>query len=163
MMNFKPIRLHVNDGYQRDLQLIRARLDPILMNKLGISAGDIIEISGKRSTMAICLPSFPDDYGNETIRINENIRKNAGIKIGDNVQIKKIIPKNAKIVNVHPLVQTPDLEEFLIVDELKGTPISKGDVISVQYFGKNLSLEIQDIMPKFNSAIISTSTRILFC
>jgi len=37
MMNFKPIRLHVNDGYQRDLQLIRARLDPILMNKLGIS------------------------------------------------------------------------------------------------------------------------------
>jgi len=67
------------------LATLRARLNPILMNELGILAGVIIEISGKRATMVILIPSFPNDYGNGIIGINGNIRKNSGTKLDDNI------------------------------------------------------------------------------
>ena len=50
------VQLRVGDAKQRDVGRGIARIDQKAMQKLGISAGDVIEIVGKRTTSAIAWP-----------------------------------------------------------------------------------------------------------
>ena len=47
------LQLRVGDARQRDVARGIARIDQRTMQKMGISAGDVIEIVGKRTTTAI--------------------------------------------------------------------------------------------------------------
>ena len=75
------VQLKVADARQRDVGRGIARIDQKTMQKLGITAGDIIEIIGKRKTSAIAWPAYSEDQGREIIRMDGFTRKNAGIAI----------------------------------------------------------------------------------
>jgi Cell division protein 48 (CDC48), N-terminal domain. len=66
-----------------------ARLSIDVMKQLNLVSGDVIEISGKKKAAAIVWPGFPEDTGRAVIRIDGNIRSNAGAGIDDKVRIKK--------------------------------------------------------------------------
>jgi transitional endoplasmic reticulum ATPase len=51
-------QLRVGDAKQRDVYRGIVRIDQRTMQKLGISAGDVIEIVGKRTTPAIAWPAY---------------------------------------------------------------------------------------------------------
>ena len=55
------VQLHVGDARQRDVGRGIARIDQRTMQKLGISAGDVIEIVNKRTTSAIAWPAYSED------------------------------------------------------------------------------------------------------
>lgn len=55
----QEVRLQVGDSKQRDVGRGIARIDQRTLQKLGISAGDVIEIVGKRATSAIAWPKSP--------------------------------------------------------------------------------------------------------
>ena len=57
---------------------------------LSASTGDVIEIRGKRRTVAKCLPLYPSDEGKGIIRVDGLVRNNAGVAIGDTVVVRKI-------------------------------------------------------------------------
>jgi transitional endoplasmic reticulum ATPase len=57
------------------------------MDSLSASTGDVIEIGGKRRTVAKCLPLYPSDEGKGVIRVDGLVRNNAGVAIGDTVEI----------------------------------------------------------------------------
>jgi transitional endoplasmic reticulum ATPase len=78
------------EAYTRDVGRGVARIDYDSMNSLNASTGDVIEIKGKRRTVAKCLPLYPSDEGKGMIRVDGIIRNNAGIAIGDTVVIRKI-------------------------------------------------------------------------
>ena len=47
-----------------------ARLPQSMMNALGLSEGDVVELTGKRSTPARAVLSYPEDEGLNIIRLD---------------------------------------------------------------------------------------------
>jgi transitional endoplasmic reticulum ATPase len=73
-----------------------ARLDGDAMSRLGVSIRDVIEIKGRRSTAAIVVMAYRPDRGENIIRIDTFIRKNAGVSVGEKVRVRKAKAKDAK-------------------------------------------------------------------
>ena len=71
--------LKVLEAYTRDVGRGVARIDYDTMDSLNASTGDIIEIKGKRRTVAKCLPLHPSDEGKGRIRVDGLVRNNAGV------------------------------------------------------------------------------------
>ena len=71
-----------------------ARLDPELMDILGLKVGDIIQIDGTKKTVAKVLRGGPEDANRGTIRIDGSTRRNAGVSLDERVAIKKVVAKN---------------------------------------------------------------------
>ncbi len=64
------VQLRVGDARQRDVGRGIARIDQRTMQKLSISAGDVVEIVGKRTTAAIAWPAYSEDQDHGIIRID---------------------------------------------------------------------------------------------
>ena len=116
---------YVNRGF--------ALIDEGLMKRVGIKQGDIVEITGPRSTGAIAMKGFLDDKGIEIIRIDGLIRHNSGTSIGEKVSVRKASLKEAKSVTIAP---TDPRVRFMASGEvikrnLLGKPLTKGDLISL--------------------------------
>jgi transitional endoplasmic reticulum ATPase len=105
------LQLRVEDARQRDVYRGIARIDQQTMQKLGISAGDVIEIVGKRNTAAIAWPAYSEDQNREIIRIDGFTRKNAGVAMHELVVIH-----SAQVTNATSLVLAP-IDMKLNVDE----------------------------------------------
>ncbi len=115
---------YVNRGF--------ALIDEGVMKRIGIRQGDIVEMTGPRSTGAIAIKSFPEDKGLEIIRIDGLIRHNAGTSIGEKVIVRKASVKEAKRITIAP---TDPRVRFMASGEvikrnLLGRPLTKGDLIT---------------------------------
>ncbi len=108
-----------------------ARVDSRTMKELGIKEGDIVEIEGKRKTVAVAVRSYPADVGLSIVRMDGLVRKNAGTGIGELVGIKKIEPKEAQKVVLAPVEKGIMLHVSpnLLKQNLFMRPVAKGDII----------------------------------
>lgn len=115
---------YVNRGF--------ALIDEGVMKRFGIKQGNIVEITGPRSTGAIAMNGFPDDSGLEIIRIDGLIRHNAGTSIGENVTVRKASLKEAKSITIAPI--DPRVRFMASGEVIKrnflGRPLTKGDLIA---------------------------------
>ena len=68
-MNEK-IMLRVAEAHHRDAGRDIARIDRDIMEKLGILSGDVILVIGKEKACAIAGPGYPEDEGQELVRID---------------------------------------------------------------------------------------------
>ena len=134
-MSQNPLSLKVLEAYTRDVGRGVARIDYDSMDNLGASTGDVIEIKGKRRTVAKCLPLYPSDEGKGIIRIDGLGRNNSGIAIGDAISVKKIKAVQAEKIIVAPLEAIPPIDERYLADALESVPLIKGDNVMVPYFG----------------------------
>jgi len=130
-MDEKAIKLRVVESLQDDAYKGIARIDPGLMKKLGVVRGDIISIKGARETVAIVDRAYPADVGENIIRIDGIMRKNAKTGIGEIIEIKKADIKEAKKVTIAPAQQgimvqgNPDgFKQGLL-----GRAVIKGDLV----------------------------------
>jgi transitional endoplasmic reticulum ATPase len=154
--NILPLK--VLEAYTRDVGKGTARIDYEAMDLLGASTGDIIEIKGKRRTVAKCLPLYPADEGKNSIRLDGLMRNNAGIAIGDTINAKKIKAVPAEKVIVSPLETMPPIDERYLADSLESTPLIKGDNVMVPYFGGRLSFQVIGIMPAADAVLVTNKT-----
>ncbi|MEP0825565.1 MAG: CDC48 family AAA ATPase [Nitrososphaera sp.] len=155
------ISLKVLESYTRDVGRGVARIDYDSMDSLNLKTGDIIEIKGKRRTVAKILPLYPSDEGKGIIRVDGLVRNNAGIAIGDAVTVKGVKVIQAAKVMVAPLEQIPPIDERYLADALEGVPVLKGDNVMVPYFGGRLTFQISGITPSVGpdgGAIITSKT-----
>src|SRR5450759_1240554 len=128
------------------------------MDALGASTGDVIEIKGKRRTVAKCLPLYPSDEGRGVIRIDGLIRNNGGVAIGDMVAVKKVKAPPAEKVVVAPLEAVPPIDERYLADTLEGIPVTKGDNVMIPYFGGRLTFQVTGVSPVAEAALITQKT-----
>ncbi|MEM3437622.1 MAG: CDC48 family AAA ATPase [Nitrososphaerales archaeon] len=145
------IQLKVAEARQRDVGKARARLDIDAMRALGISAGDIIELIGKRSTPAIAWPLDPEDKLHGSIRIDGQTRKNAGVALNEYVSVKVASVKKAKSLTLIPVnVKLSIDKEFseFVKNRIKGIPVTEGDDISVVILGSPILFNVAKIRPK---------------
>src|SRR6266516_3435631 len=88
-MMAKEVQVRVADAKQRDVGHGKVRIDNATMEKLGITAGDFIEVRGKRTTVAMAWPAYAEDQAQEIARIDGLLRRNAGVALNEFITIKK--------------------------------------------------------------------------
>jgi len=147
-MKEEEIVLRVAEAFYRDVGRGIARIDPEVMEKIGLQSGDIIEIIGKESVPAIVWPSYPEDRGKGVIRIDGNLRSNAGVSIDDKVKIRKVSAKPAERITLAPTepVRLMGGENYLL-RLLEGRPVTRGQKIRVEIFGHTLTFVIVATRP----------------
>src|SRR5438067_5557751 len=145
--NSNALSIKILEAYTRDVGRGVARIDYDSMDSLSASTGDVIEIRGKRRTVAKCLPLYPSDEGKGIIRVDGLVRNNAGIAGGDTVIVKKIKAVPAEKVIVAPLEAIPPIDERYLADALESVPLTKGDNVMVPYFGGRLTFQVIGVSP----------------
>jgi len=116
-----------------------ARLDPQDIRALNALLGDLIEITGKKKTVARITGTLPEESGKHIIQIDSLTRENAETNVGMTVQIKKVSRTTATSVVLYPLngegtlPQEHEMELFGKI--LQGRPILLEDKIDIPLFG----------------------------
>jgi transitional endoplasmic reticulum ATPase len=152
------LSLKVLEAYTRDVGRGVARIDYDSMDTLNASTGDVIELKGKRRTVAKCLPLYPSDEGKGIIRIDGLGRNNSGIAIGDAITVKKIKAVQAEKVVVAPLEAIPPIDERYLADALESVPLIKGDNVMVPYFGGRLTFQVIGVTPAADAVLVTQKT-----
>jgi len=139
-----------------------ARIDPKVVQELGLTSGDVVQIIGKRKTNALCWPAHEQDYGKGIVRIDGYLRNNAGVSIDDKVTIRKI---DAKIAERLTLAPTEPLrivggEEYLS-QLLEGRVLSRGDYVPINIMGRTVNLVVTNTNPPAEAVIVTEGTEVL--
>ena len=137
-----------------------AHIDPLVVERLDLKTGDVLEVSGNgRKTHVLLWSGQHSDTGRRIIRIDGYTRNNLGVGIDDNVTIRKVsAPKLEQIV----LSPTEDLnvvglEEYL-PELLEGRVVTKGDSIPINMMGHKIGFVVTTIIPSDDAGIITTDT-----
>ena len=134
-----------------------ALVDPKVMEKLGLSTGDVIEIRGSRKkTFVLLWSSQPDDYGRGLIRIDGYTRNNIGAGIDDRVNVQKVTDvTKAEQVILSPTeeLNIVGLEEHL-PELLDGRVVAKGDMIPLNIMGRKIGFVITSISPSSDAGSV---------
>jgi transitional endoplasmic reticulum ATPase len=158
----KVIELQIAESLQEDIGKGIARISSKEMEKLEISSGDLIEISGKQKTVVKAMRDFIDESIN-LIRINGTIRQNIGASIGDKVKIKPIEINNAKTITLSPTQEgirfSNDPTEYFHM-KLLHKPLTLGQKTIIDVFGTRLTYVISKTSPK-GSVLITPETKII--
>ncbi|HUU48218.1 MAG TPA: CDC48 family AAA ATPase [Nitrosopumilaceae archaeon] len=157
-MSQNALSLKVLEAYTRDVGRGVARIDYDSMDTLGASTGDVIEIKGKRRTVAKSLPLYPSDEGKGIIRIDGLGRNNSGIAIGDTITVRKIKAVAAEKIVVAPLEAIPPIDERYLADALESVPLIKGDNVMVPYFGGRLTFQVIGVTPAADAVLVTQKT-----
>jgi transitional endoplasmic reticulum ATPase len=155
----REVQLRVAEARQRDIGRKIARVDSRAMRDLGLSPGDIIEIIGKKSTVAIVWPPYKEDDGMGLIRIDGEIRKNAGVSVGDYVTIRKARAEPAKKIVLAPFENLPFVGDLsrIVRSQLLNLPVMRGDVIVIPVLGMGIELKVVTTSPT-NVVIVTENT-----
>jgi len=155
------VQLRVAEARQRDIGRKIARVDSRAMKELGLSPGDLIEIIGKKSTVAIVWPPYREDDGMGLIRIDGEIRRNAGVSVGDYVTIRKAYAKPATKIVLAPFESLPFVGDFsrIVRSQLMNLPVMKGDIVVVPVLGMGIELKVTSTSPS-NVVLVTENTLI---
>lgn len=151
--------LKVAEARSKDAGRGIARIDSAVMEILGITAGDVIQIEGKKRTAAIAWPGLPEDTNKGIVRIDGTLRRNADTGIDDRISIRKISAKEATKITVAPTkaLRIVGGEEYLR-QILNGRVIVKGDIVEVNTLEGRIDLIVTNCSPVADALIVKGST-----
>jgi transitional endoplasmic reticulum ATPase len=158
-MNNDQVTLKVAETNPKFVGRGMAMVDPKVMEKLRLSTGDVIEISGKKKSYALLWSSLGEDYGKGLVRIDGYTRNNIGTGIDDSVTIRKVSVKKAEQVILAPTeeLNIVGLEEHL-PELLEGRVVAKGDVIPLNIMGRRIGFAITNTSPSDTASMIDGNT-----
>jgi len=158
----KEAVVRVKEAYRRDAGRGIARLDMKVMEELGLTTGDVVEIVGRRGrTVAKVLPAHPRDYGTGIIRIDGHTRRSAGVGVDDVVKIRKAVARRAERITLAPTqpIRIAGAEEYL-ARVLEGRAVTRGDVVAVPVMGGWVEFVVTSIAPAVDAVVVGPDTRI---
>jgi len=149
-MFMSEMQLRVGDARQRDVGRGIARIDQKTMQKLCLSAGDVIEIVGKRTTSAIAWPAYSEDQDKGIIRIDGFTRKNGGVAINEYVIVKPAKVKDAASVVLAPVDMRLNVDEDFtnfVKNRLMERTFVEGDTTLVMMLGHAIPFTVSKTRP----------------
>jgi len=153
--------LKVAEAEQRDVGRKIVRIDPEIAERLNITSGDSLELSslGKK-TSVLNWPARESDRGKGLIRIDGYTRNKLDVGINDQVEVRKVISKDAKSITFAPTepLRIVGAEEYLS-EYLNGQLMTKGDTIPLNVMGQRIDLVVISTNPS-GPVIINDSTNI---
>jgi transitional endoplasmic reticulum ATPase len=157
----ETLSLKVAEAEQRDVGRKIVRIDPEIAERLNITSGDSLELSslGKK-TSVLNWPARESDRGKGLIRIDGYTRNKLDVGINDQVEVKKVISKDAKSITFAPTepLRIVGAEEYLS-EYLNGQLMTKGDTIPLNVMGQRIDLVVISTNPS-GPVIINDSTNI---
>jgi len=141
----------------------RVRIDEEAMEKLGLTAGDAVEIEGRRKTVAIVWPGYSEDRGTGLIRMDGWTRKNAGVSIGEKVKVRKAEVKAAEMVKLAPTSMSLTVDDNFVMyvkKRLLDRPIMEGDVVQVPVLGQMIPFTVVAAKPS-GPVVVSENSRVV--
>ena len=128
----ESLQLTVIEGFQVGRGV--ARIDPGDMARLGCQSGDIVMITGARTSAAKVVPSAVIDRNQQTIQMDSQVRQNSASGLGERVTVRKAKVRNAEKITLLSLsggapIQESDLQ--YIARYLVGLPVVIGDLLRV--------------------------------
>jgi len=126
------LQLIIIEGFQVGRGV--ARIDPADIARLGCQPGDIVMITGARTTAAKVVPTALIDRGQQIIQMDSQVRQNSASGLGERVTVHKANVKDAEKITLLPLsggapIQESDLQ--YISRYLVGLPVVIGDLLRV--------------------------------
>jgi len=108
------------------------RIDPESMKQLDLSAGDIVEVIGKKSSPAIVFPSSRD-RAQRIVRIDGLMRLNTGSTVGEYVKIHKTKPQPARFIKLSYTQKNVKITSNVrnLAGAMQGKPMKSGDIVAV--------------------------------
>jgi len=120
------------------------------MQKLGISAGDVIEIINKRTTSAIAWPAYSEDQNRDIIRIDGFTRKNSGVAINEYVVVRPAKVKTALSLTLAPVDMRLNVDEDFtnfVRNRLMERTLVEGDTTLVMMLGHAIPFTVSKTRP----------------
>lgn len=118
---------------------------------LGITSGDIVEIEGSKKTAAIVWPARTEDEGKDMVRMDNLIRHNSGVNLGEKVVVRPAQFKEAQKVVLAP---TQDVHiiasgyERILKKTFIGRPLTRGDNVWITVFGSGFIYRVIETAPR---------------
>ncbi|MFC7250696.1 CDC48 family AAA ATPase [Halomicroarcula sp. GCM10025324] len=165
------MKLTVKPLKQKDAGRGLAAIDRGAMDEMGLENGDYIVLEGKQGNRAVARvwPGYPEDTSNGIVRIDGQLRQEAGVGIDDSVSVEKAdvnpathvtvaLPQNLRVRgNVGPMIR----------NNLSGQAVTKGQTVPVSFglgplssmSGQKIPLKVADTDPS-GTVVITDSTEI---
>lgn len=162
MKDQNMLELRVSKADPTDVGMGMGRLDPEIMDELGVEVGEVIELKGESSTSLKALPAKVDDRGERTISIDGLGRANAEVGLDEKVQVRKLPATAAKKVTLKPLfnVNLDKEDKKYILSTLINYPVTGGDVVRVELFGsEKQDFLVEDLDPE-GPALLNKTTEL---
>jgi transitional endoplasmic reticulum ATPase len=157
----KEAQLRVADARQRDVGHGKVRMDNGTMQDLGITAGDFVEIHGKKMTVAIAWPAYAEDQGQDIIRMDGLLRRNGGVALNEYVAVRKADVKEAQSIVFAPTdVRLSVDDEFIsfVRRRFMDLPFIEGDMTMLSIFGSAIPLVATRTRPRGPVKIVEASS-----
>ncbi|NWF96280.1 MAG: CDC48 family AAA ATPase [Candidatus Thorarchaeota archaeon] len=148
-MTEKTLKLQVAAAMPKDQGRGIVRLNTESRNVLGVRSGDYVLLRGTKETVAVCWPSLKEDEVIDMIRMDGLIRTNAGVKLGEMVEISPVtVPEATRVVLApnQPIRFQEGFGEY-IKQQLINKPITRGDIILIASIGQGLQLTANQVAP----------------
>jgi transitional endoplasmic reticulum ATPase len=131
---------------------------------LGAEVGEVIQIEGKRKTVAKVMPAYPEDRGKSLIQMDGLLRGNAQVSLNEKVTVQKTSCSPADKIILSPLTLTRPLsrerDARYIGTLLDGLPLVEGDTIRANLFGtRSQDFMVVSSVPK-GAVLVHSRTRI---
>jgi transitional endoplasmic reticulum ATPase len=145
------VQLRVEEARQRDVGKGRVRLDSETLSQIELKPGDVVEIVGKRATVATAQTCDPEDETLSIARLDRQSRKNAGVALNEFATVRKISSSTAHSLHLAPIGNKISYDkEFaqFVRNRLKGMALVSGDEVSVIVLGNPFYFKVQRTRPK---------------
>ncbi|MFC7209388.1 CDC48 family AAA ATPase [Natronoarchaeum sp. GCM10025321] len=164
------MKLTVKPLKQKDAGRGLAAIDRVSMSELDLENGDYIVIEGSdgRKAVARVWPGYPEDEGQNVIRIDGRLRQEADVGIDDSVTVEKAdvqpatsvtvaLPQNLRIRgNIGPLVRDKLSGQAITENQTVPFPLSFGPMSGN---GRSVPLKIANTEPS-GTVVVTDSTDI---
>jgi transitional endoplasmic reticulum ATPase len=135
----KTLTLKVAEALAKDVGRGLARLDPEDMKALGGDVGDIVQIQGKRRTVAKVMPAYLEARGKGIVQVDGLTRTNAQVGLDERVTVTKISARPAVRLTLSPLSPMRpaqrERDTRYLARLIEGLPVVSGDRIRATLFG----------------------------
>lgn len=157
------ISLILKEANPKDVGRGIVRIDPKDMEKIGADVGDIVEITGKRTSAVKLMPAYVENRGKKSVFADGVIRENIQCSIDDKVKIKVAENKPASSVILKPLFKSSlylPKDSRYVVKLFEGIPLIEGDRLRTNLIGSlGRDFEVVSTIPK-GIVIIHPDTKI---
>lgn len=146
----KNTHLNVAETYHSDIGLGIVRIDPDVMQNVGVNEEDYVVLKGKSEALARVFASEPEDHGLDIVRMDSSLRNNIGASLGDAITVEKANVVEAKSVEIAPTeeVRFSGDPTPIFQDKLLGKAIVKGNVQFFNIMGTTLHYVVTKTTPK---------------
>lgn len=130
------IELCVAEAPPKDVGRGLVRIDPQAITRLGAAIGDVVRISGTRTTVGRLMPTYSEQRGQGLAQMDGIMRANAGVTLGERVRIERVVAQPARRLILTPEGGSlPSGMGAHLARLLEGLPILAGDRLRVTLFG----------------------------